>query len=630
MAQEVEVKVKVQTSEATSNIDKLGESFNKLDGNVKKTNEKTTDYAKQIINSGQLTSKLSQATGGLSDAFVGAVKGIDLTNLSLKGLKGAIMSTGVGLLVIALGELITIMADMFSSEKKSEQAVNDLSRALDEQSKAFDRNSESAKFLNDINMQYAKANGESKDQLRKRNNEYLAEEKKRIEEQIEAIMKLHYKTLENDDLTEEARKEAFAKLDADLDKQLDLKQKNARAKIKAEADYYTEDKEAEKQATEKANEKKKADGEKAKANRQQQLDALKNLEKKYRDDLQNLEDKTEQQKLDRQKQRAIDELNAIKLTAKEKAKARELIEADFRQKQLDLDKAHADKVLALQKKLEDDKASLIAQTEEQKLALSQEKAMKQLEVDLANINATETEKENARKLLRETFDLQNKEAKAQKDEEDRNEEIAKLELQLEDDTISFEDKKQLILDREALLLQDKSLTESEKLRIEKESKDASKKLDEEQYNAKMELLGKTSEALSSASDIIGKETGVGKTLALASALMNTYQGISAGVKLGYPQAIPAVAMASLTGFKAVKNIMSVKVPKGGGGGSGNTISAGTPSAPSFNVVGQSGANQIAQSIAGKNTQPLKAFVVGQDVSTQQGLNRSIVQNATLG
>lgn len=630
MAQEVEVKVKVQTGEATSNIDKLGESFNKLDGNVKKTQEKTVDYGKQILNSGQLTSKLSQATGGLSDAFVGAVKGIDLTNLSLKGLKGAIMSTGVGLLVIALGELITIMADLFNSEKKSEEALNSTTRALEEQSKAFDEARQSAQFYSELSIQYAKANGESKDQLRKKTLQYIEDERLAIEQQIENIMKLHYATLENDDLEDEARKKAFEKIDADLQAQFDLKVKNNRSKIKANADFYTEDKQAEKEATDKANEKKKADGEKAKQERQKQLDTLKNLEKKYADEIENLADKTEQQKLNRQKERALEELNAIKLTAKEKAKARELIEEDFRKKQLELDKTHADKVLALQKKLEDDKATLTATTDEQKLALSQEKAMKQLEVDLANINATETEKENARRLLRETFELQNKEAKTKKEETDREEEIAKLELQLEDDTISFEDKKQLILDREALLLQDKTLTESEKLKIEKESKDASKKLDEEQYNAKMELLGKTSEALSSASDIIGKETGVGKTLAIASALMNTYQGISAGVKLGYPQSIPAVAIASLTGFKAVKNIMSVKVPKGGGGGSGNSISAGTPSAPSFNVVGQSGANQIAQSIAGKNTQPLKAYVVGQDVTTQQGLNRGIVQNATLG
>jgi hypothetical protein len=629
MAQEVEVKVKVQTGEATSNIDKLGESFNKLDSNVKKTQEKTTDYGKQIINNSQLTSKLSQATGGLSDAFVGAVKGIDLTNLSLKGLKGAIMSTGVGLLVIALGELITILADFFSSEKKSEQALNSMTRALDDQAEAFDRVSSSAQFANEINMKYAKANGASKEELKKTNDAYLASEKKRIDEELKLLEMENLAVLQNDKLNEEDRAKALQDVDANIKKLQGLKVKNVRDTISADADFYSQQKEAEKQASDKANEKKKADGEKAKQERQQQLDALKNLEKKYADEIENLKDKTEQDKLNRQKERAIEELDAIKLSAKEKAKARELIEADFRQKQLDLDKSHADKVLALQKKLEDDKASLTATTDEQKLMLSQEKAMKQLEVDLANINATETEKENARRLLKESFDLQNKEAKLQKDEADRSEEIAMLELKLEDENVSFEDKKQLILDREALLLQDKNLTESEKLRIEKESADASKKIDEEQYNAKMALLASTSQALSTASDIVGKETGAGKTLAIASALMNTYQGISAGVKLGYPQAIPAVAMASLTGFAAVKNIMSVKVPKGGGGGSGNAISAGTPSAPSFNVVGRSGANQIAESI-GKNTQPVKAYVVGGDVTTQQGLNRNIVQNATLG
>ena len=629
MAQEVEVKVKVQTSEATSNIDKLGESFNKLDGNVKKTQEKTVDYGKQILNSGQLTNKLSQATGGLSDAFVGAVKGIDLTNLSLKGMKTAIMSTGVGLLVIALGELITILADFFSAEKKSEAALNSMTQKLDEQAEAFDRVSSSAQFANEINMKYAKANGASKEELKKTNDAYLASEKKRIDEELKLLEMENLAVLQNDALNEEDRAKALEDVNSNIKKLQGLKVKNIRDTISADADFYAQQKEAEKQATDKANEKKKADGEKAKQERQQQLDALKNLEKKYADEIENLKDKTEQDKLNRQKERAIEELDAIKLSAKQKAKARELIEADFRQKQLDLDKSHADKVLALQKKLEDDKASLTATTDEQKLMLSQEKAMKQLEVDLANINATETEKENARKLLKESFDLQNAEAKTKKDEAEREEEIAMLELKLEEDTISFEDKKQLILDREALLLQDKTLTESQKLQIQKDSAEASTKIDEEQYKAKMALLSSTSNALSTASDIIGKETGVGKTLAIASALMNTYQGISAGVKLGYPQAIPAVAMASLTGFAAVKNIMSVKVPKGGGGGSGNAISAGTPSAPSFNVVGPSGANQIAESM-NRNTPPVRAFVVGQDVTTQQGLNRGIVQNATLG
>lgn len=73
---------------------------------------------------------------------------------------------------------------------------------------------------------------------------------------------------------------------------------------------------------------------------------------------------------------------------------------------------------------------------------------------------------------------------------------------------------------------------------------------------------------------------------------------------------------------------------GGGGGGGGAATGGggavPAAAPSFNVVGPSGANQIAESIAGRESQPMRAFVVGGDVTTQQGLNRGIVQNATLG
>ena len=72
---------------------------------------------------------------------------------------------------------------------------------------------------------------------------------------------------------------------------------------------------------------------------------------------------------------------------------------------------------------------------------------------------------------------------------------------------------------------------------------------------------------------------------------------------------------------------------GGGGGAGGGSAgggAGGGAAPTFNVVGQGGANQIAEGIGARDMQPLKAFVVGGDVTTQQSLNMGIVQNATLG
>jgi hypothetical protein len=135
------------------------------------------------------------------------------------------------------------------------------------------------------------------------------------------------------------------------------------------------------------------------------------------------------------------------------------------------------------------------------------------------------------------------------------------------------------------------------------------------------------------SDILGKQSKVGKAFALAQALINTYQGITAGVKLGYPAAIPAVIAASTTGFKAVKDILKTEPQKGGGistsisapSGGGD---AGGASAPTFNVVGNAGVNQIATTL-GKEQPPVQAFVVSKQMTNQQEMDRNIVKNATL-
>jgi len=51
-------------------------------------------------------------------------------------------------------------------------------------------------------------------------------------------------------------------------------------------------------------------------------------------------------------------------------------------------------------------------------------------------------------------------------------------------------------------------------------------------------------------------------------------------------------------------------------------------APQFNIVGQSGANRMADVFASQK--PVKAYVVANDVTTAQSLERNIVEGATLG
>ena len=574
MAEEVEVKVKIDGSEAEKS---LGNISNKIAETSKKTKEyeaNQKDLGKEILGSSKVTDGLSKATGGMSDTFFKATKGVKLTNLSLKSLKGAIMSTGIGALVILVGELVSALGEFYSSEKQSEKAVNDLTSALEGQADAFDELTDRNKFFHQLQLKQDKANGASKEQLKKTNDDYLQSEKKRIEQELVLLELEHMAVLKNDKLNEEDRAKAVADVNAQIKKLQNAKIANNRDKIQADTDYYIAEKEEAKKAEEDKIAKQKVYAEKKAQEKKAEQDKIKALELKYKLDIENLEDDTDQKKLDRQKLRAEQELNQLKTSAEQK--------------------------LALQKQIDQD------------FALRQKE-----------LNDKEAEEKKKRDEEADKLELEKK-TKA------REEKLLGVELELEEEQLSFEQKRELLMQREGVLLEDEKLTANQRKQIQADTTEALNQLDEIQYQNKVALLGATANALASASEVIGKETAVGKGIALASALMNTYQGITAGVKLGYPQAIPAVAMASLTGFGAVKNILSVKVPKGGGGGAGGgaSISAPPKAMPSFNVVGNSGVNQIAQTLGAQ--QPVKAYVVASNVTTQQSLDRNIVNNASLG
>ena len=400
------------------------------------------------------------------------------------------------------------------------------------------------------------------------------------------------------------------------------------------------------EAQEKANEKAEALREKAREARKQQLDALKALEDKYANDILDIGAKTDAEKLKLEKDRALAELKAVNLSEKEKAKAKALLLKDFQLKEEALATAHAQKLLDLNTKFDDEQKALLAVSDEEKLALSQANASRQLELDLEAIFATETEKELARKNLKETFDLQNSELAKEKKEKADEEKIAMIELEMENETISFEAKKQLILDREKLLLNDKALTESQRIQIHKESVDAQMKIDDLQLQAKQAQLAGIGDALAQASQLAGESTTAGKAFAIASATISTYSAAQKAYESAFLP-VPTVASPALGaifagvavagGLMNIKKIISVKTPSGGGGGGGggslpSASSIPTPSSikPSVNVVGSSSTNAIADTISQQSQKPIKAYVVGNDVTTQQGLDRSIVSSATLG
>ena len=63
---------------------------------------------------------------------------------------------------------------------------------------------------------------------------------------------------------------------------------------------------------------------------------------------------------------------------------------------------------------------------------------------------------------------------------------------------------------------------------------------------------------------------------------------------------------------------------------GATAGGGSIPQPQFNIVGQSGTNQLAAGIGAQFDRPLRAYVVGGEVSTAQELERRRVRTATFG
>jgi len=72
---------------------------------------------------------------------------------------------------------------------------------------------------------------------------------------------------------------------------------------------------------------------------------------------------------------------------------------------------------------------------------------------------------------------------------------------------------------------------------------------------------------------------------------------------------------------------------GGGSASGGTSPSGPTgggAAPNFNVVGATGVNQLAGAISNREQAPVQAYVVANNVTTAQSLDRNIIRSATLG
>ena len=174
----------------------------------------------------------------------------------------------------------------------------------------------------------------------------------------------------------------------------------------------------------------------------------------------------------------------------------------------------------------------------------------------------------------------------------------------------------------------------ENLDKETEAAEAQIAIDKAVRDAKVKNAEQVSGAIGQLAAIAGEGTSAGKALGVASATIDTYVGankaLAQGGFAGIAQAIAIIG----TDLANVKTILSTKIPKpsistmGGGAAAGGGTST-PPQPPSFNIVGASDTNQLADAIGGQTQQPVQAFVVANDVTTAQSLENNIVEGATL-
>ena len=192
-------------------------------------------------------------------------------------------------------------------------------------------------------------------------------------------------------------------------------------------------------------------------------------------------------------------------------------------------------------------------------------------------------------------------------------------------TLSVEDRAALEKKQSDEIIAITKKTTDAQTALEKAAQDAKAAMVNQSIDAVQGALGslfKNSKAVASANVLIDAAQAAVGIFKNSTSLPEPFGSINRGIQLA--------ALAATT----VASIRDINRAQPTGGASSPSTPTSTPTAPSqppqFNVVGQGGVNQLAQSIGGQFQQPIRAYVVGQDVTTSQQLQRQRVRTATFG
>lgn len=294
--------------------------------------------------------------------------------------------------------------------------------------------------------------------------------------------------------------------------------------------------------------------------------------------------------------------------------------------------------------------------------------------DEASEEATEKELERLKKLAEERRKLELK----------RIQNIAKLEGELLAEVEKFDElarqRKQTdqqneidaVNEKYFKLINDTRLGEEEILRLKiqlkeeealinekfrKKEEEANKKARFDDLNQRLDLASQAANSVQAIGDAVfahkmknlekgsaeeeamaKKQFKFNKALQLGMAIIDSGKAITASlaqspIAIGpvpNPAGIASLAFAAATSAANIATIAAQQFQGGASTSPSSVSGAGAigSQAPDFNVVGQSGFNQVAAALGEQNNTPIQAYVVSGNVTTAQALENNIIETAT--
>lgn len=309
----------------------------------------------------------------------------------------------------------------------------------------------------------------------------------------------------------------------------------------------------------------------------------------------------------------------------EKAKQKELTE--LRESYA---KEEQDRVAAYEKQLADIRTNIRINS----IADENEKAKEQIKVNYQNqyteIEANEklnaAQKIELKKALAEQEGIELKAVEDKIKQQKIDEQITEIDKQIKDAEFDYQLQRDLVDKKKALYDEQYAAGEiSGKQYTEflKANADEQKAIDKASLEAKMQVADQVAGILSSMSSLAGKDTAAGKALGIASATINTFTGATRALNSFVPLPEPAATVVRIaqagvivaSGIKSIKEIAKAKVPSGGGAAVPSASVSAPQVAQALPTLGQSPLTSVEKLF--NNQKPLKAYVVESEVTGTQ-------------